>query len=103
MYSGHVAGSVYARLEVPERCLLLCPNHTGFGPPLDHDGGRVGNPLGTVAIDSELAASLLAEFSLLTDDSDAHRAEHAIEVQLPFLQTKRPHSTSFRLHWHQGV
>ncbi len=90
MYSGHVAGAVYARLEVPARCLLLCPNHTGFGPPLSiMTEGAWETPLGTVAIDSELAAALRAEFPLLTDDSDAHRAEHAIEVQLPFLQTKR--------------
>jgi len=91
MYSGHVAGSVYARLNVPARCLLLCPNHTGFGPPLSiMTQGAWETPLGTVAIDSELASHLLAQFPLLTDDSDAHRAEHAIEVQLPFLQTKRP-------------
>jgi AmmeMemoRadiSam system protein B len=91
MYSGHVAGAVYARLEVPARCLLLCPNHTGFGPALSiMTEGAWETPLGTVAIDSELAAALRAEFPLLTDDSDAHRAEHAIEVQLPFLQTKRP-------------
>ena len=41
-------------------------------------------------IDAELAAALLARFPLLTEDADAHRAEHAIEVQLPFLQAKRP-------------
>ena len=92
MYSGHVAGSVYARLEVPARCILLCPNHTGFGPPLSvMRQGAWETPLGTVPIDAELASALLAEFPLLMDDSDAHRSEHAIEVQLPFLQSKRPH------------
>src|SRR5437870_13412654 len=34
MYSGHVAGAVFARLEIPSRCLLMCPNHTGIGHPL---------------------------------------------------------------------
>jgi MEMO1 family protein len=34
MYSGHVAGAVYAHLEIPERCIVLCPNHTGVGTPL---------------------------------------------------------------------
>ena len=29
MYSGHVAGSVFARIEVPRRCVVMCPNHTG--------------------------------------------------------------------------
>jgi MEMO1 family protein len=91
MYSGHVAGAVYAHLRIPARCILLCPNHTGMGHPLSiMTHGAWETPLGTVAIDSELAAALLARFPLLTDDADAHRAEHAIEVQLPFLQAKRP-------------
>jgi MEMO1 family protein len=91
MYSGHVAGAVYARLQIPARCILLCPNHTGRGHPLSiMTHGAWETPLGTVAIDSELAAALLTQFPLLTDDADAHRAEHAIEVQLPFLLAKRP-------------
>lgn len=90
MYSGHVAGAVYARLEVPQRCILLCPNHTGMGHPLSlmcH--GAWETPLGAVPVDTELASALLTRFSPLTDDPDAHRREHAIEVQLPFLQAKR--------------
>lgn len=90
MYSGHVAGAVYARLDIPARCILLCPNHTGMGTPLSiMTEGAWETPLGTLPIDSALAAALLAQFSLLADDSDAHRGEHAIEVQLPFLQAKR--------------
>ncbi len=34
MYSGHVAGAVYRRLELPRRYVILCPNHTGMGEPL---------------------------------------------------------------------
>src|SRR6202011_976297 len=34
MYSGHVAGAVFARTEVPQCCIVLCPNHTGMGPAL---------------------------------------------------------------------
>src|ERR1700740_2130282 len=32
---------------------------------------------------------LMRHFPVLSDDSAAHRAEHAIEVQLPFLQSLR--------------
>jgi hypothetical protein len=53
--------------------------------------GAWETPLGTVPIDSELATAILSQFPILIDDSDAHRAEHAIEVQLPFLQAKHPH------------
>src|ERR1700746_3075511 len=34
IYSGGVAGAVYSRLRIPERCVILCPNHTGKGRPL---------------------------------------------------------------------
>jgi AmmeMemoRadiSam system protein B len=90
MYSGHVAGAVYARLEIPARCIVLCPNHTGLGTPLSiMSHGIWETPLGTVPIDSELAEALMKHFPVLSDDSAAHIAEHAIEVQLPFLQAKR--------------
>jgi AmmeMemoRadiSam system protein B len=34
VYSGHVAGAVFARVEVPNSCILMCPNHTGVGRAL---------------------------------------------------------------------
>jgi MEMO1 family protein len=90
MYSGHVAGAVYSKIEVPARCLVLCPNHTGQGTPLSiMTCGSWETPLGEVAIDHELADSLMKRFPLLSEDVLAHRAEHAIEVQLPFLQMLR--------------
>jgi AmmeMemoRadiSam system protein B len=94
IYSGHVAGAVYAQLEIPARCIVLCPNHTGMGTPLSlmiH--GAWQTPLGEVPLDKELAQNLLAGFPRLIEDSTAHLSEHAIEVQLPFLQVLRPHVT----------
>src|ERR1700693_4521163 len=53
IYSGHVAGAVYARLEVPRCCILMCPNHTGMGHPLAIvSAGAWSTPLGPVPIDS---------------------------------------------------
>ena len=87
MYSGHVAGAVFAALELPRRFLILCPNHTGAGEPLAlYSQGRWRTPLGEVAVDGELAAALKRQCDWLTDDPEAHRSEHALEVQLPFLQ-----------------
>jgi len=87
MYSGHVAGAVYARLEVPQHCIILCPNHTGRGVPLAAMTVTAWQtPLGEAAASKELGWQLLRRFPLLEEDSAAHRAEHAIEVQLPFLQ-----------------
>jgi AmmeMemoRadiSam system protein B len=87
MYSGHVAGAVYEQLELPRRLIILCPNHTGRGRRLAiMSEGAWETPLGLANIDSALAASLTSAFPSLEDDELAHRGEHAIEVQLPFLQ-----------------
>lgn len=94
MYSGHVAGAVYGHLQLPETFIILCPNHTGMGTPLSiMSEGKWETPLGNVAIDSGLASDLKSRCSVLTEDSSAHRYEHAIEVQLPFLQARREHLT----------
>ena len=78
------------RLELPARYIILCPNHTGRGEPLAiMSTGAWRTPLGDVPVDEALASALKARFSLLTEDEAAHRFEHALEVQLPFLQVLR--------------
>src|SRR5258708_38342066 len=80
MYSGHVAGAVFARIEVPKRCIVLCPNHTGMGRPLAiMSEGAWQTPLGDVPLDAELAQPLKTRCPALEEDSTAHRAEHAAE------------------------
>ena len=87
MYSGHVAGAVYGRLHLPRHFVILCPNHTGYGRPLAvMTEGAWQTPLGQAQIDRELAQALCLACPLLEEDDMAHRGEHAIEVQLPFLQ-----------------
>ena len=91
VYSGAVAGAMYSRLEIPEHCVVLGPNHTGRGRPLAVMANTTWQtPLGEVAADAELGARLLRRFPALEEDSAAHRGEHAIEVQLPFLQAQQP-------------
>lgn len=90
MYSGHVAGAVYAQIAIPRRVVVLCPNHTGLGHPLAIMARTCWQtPLGEVPADPAMATALMERFPLLREDSEAHRAEHAIEVQLPFLQNRR--------------
>ena len=87
VYSGHVAGAVYSRVQIPQRLILLCPNHTGYGVPLSIMAtGQWQTPLGVLQIDEELSEALIASDASLQDDVMAHRFEHALEVQLPFLQ-----------------
>jgi len=91
MYSGRVAGAVFSALEIPQLCLVLCPNHTGVGRALAiMSEGEWETPLGNVPIDNSFAAALKQGCPLLQEDSVAHRSEHAAEVELPFLQTRQP-------------
>jgi MEMO1 family protein len=91
MYSGHVAGAVFARIEISKRCIVMCPNHTGMGRALAIlSEGAWETPLGDVPVAHDLAAALKQRFALLQEDSAAHRAEHAAEVELPFLQLRQP-------------
>jgi MEMO1 family protein len=87
MYSGSVAGAVYSRIDLPSRTIILCPNHTGMGTPLSiMRDGAWRTPLGHLQIDAELCDALMSADSSLEDDVLAHKFEHALEVQLPFLQ-----------------
>lgn len=91
MYSGPVAGSVYAQIDLPRHFVILGPNHTGLGRPLAiMDHGCWETPLGLATINAALATALTKQFPLLAEDAEAHHLEHSIEVQLPFLQTLRP-------------
>jgi len=90
IYSGAIAGTTFARIVVPPRTVVLCPNHTGMGEPvaLWPDGG-FRTPVGRVPVDLELAAELAA-CPLVSRDRAAHRHEHALEVQLPLLLARQP-------------
>jgi AmmeMemoRadiSam system protein B len=90
VYSGGVAGEVFGRIQVPERVIILCPNHTGRGTRISvWASGSFRMPNGEIPIDDELAAAVLREDGMAQEDHAAHRHEHAIEVELPFLQARQ--------------
>jgi AmmeMemoRadiSam system protein B len=87
MYSGSVAGAVYSGVALPETFILVGPNHTGLGSAVSvFAEGSWLMPHGPVPIASEMASLLLEHSSTAEPDLEAHRFEHSIEVQLPFLQ-----------------
>ena len=86
-YSGDVAGWVYSRIEIPETVILLGPNHTGMGERIAvYSYGAWRMPFGDLKIDAVLAKSILKDLPIARDNEDAHRLEHSLETQLPFLQ-----------------
>ncbi len=94
VYSGRTAAAVFAGLEVPRRCIVLAPNHTGMGDAAQGGSvyavGSFVTPAGDVPVDDTTAAALLAQCELLEDDPAAHAQEHAVEVELPFLLARQP-------------
>jgi AmmeMemoRadiSam system protein B len=90
-YSGHVAGAVYSRLEIPSRVILLGPRHFPRGAPLAIlSDGAWQTPLGLAPVDRPLAEKIMRACPLLREDAIAHSGEHSLEVQLPFLQRLAP-------------
>ena len=93
-YSGPVAGVTFASVSMPRVLVILCPNHTGTGEPIAvANRGVWRTPLGPATINETLADLLLEKCEPARADERAHRHEHAVEVQLPFLQVALPEFT----------
>ncbi len=92
-YSGLTAAHVFARVDIPPVVVILAPNHTGVchapGGASLWETGAFRTPLGDVTVDEALADALLAASPLVAPDHAAHAQEHAVEVELPFLQLRR--------------
>ncbi len=90
-YSGPVAAHSYAALAADglrSSYLVLGPNHYGAGAPLATTHHDWETPLGVVPVDPDLLQAMAVP--PIEDDAAAHRHEHSIEVQLPFLQQLGP-------------
>lgn len=86
IYSGRVTAETLAKITLPRKLIILCPNHTGYGKHgAVWDKGAFQTPLGDVPIAEDTAAELLKS-PCFCRDYQAHGREHSIEVILPFLQ-----------------
>ncbi|MCA9632507.1 MAG: AmmeMemoRadiSam system protein B [Myxococcales bacterium] len=90
-YSGAIAGAAIAGTRIPERVIVLCPNHTGHGRRAAvWSRGEWECGVDRVLVDEPLSDALLARCDFLEADDAAHFGEHAIEVLLPLLQARQP-------------
>jgi MEMO1 family protein len=91
VYSGPIAATAYALLaplrDVVTRVVLLGPAHRVAVRGLATTTAKAfATPLGEIAIDTDAVALALTFAQVVAKDA-AHAHEHALEVQLPFLQT----------------
>ena len=87
IYSGGVAGAVFARMILPKKILVLGVRHAPMGEDLAIlSEGAWRTPLGDAPLDAALAQKVKASCPSLREDAVAHSREHSLEVEIPFLQ-----------------
>ncbi len=94
IYSGQICADGYnqVRSGAYEVIVIFGTNHTA--PDLRkialYPGAGFRTPLGTVPVDGEIVAALIAAAPDCKADKAPHVREHSIEVQIPFIQTLFP-------------
>jgi MEMO1 family protein len=99
VYSGPIAAHSFldiSQLKAPELVVIVGPNHYGLGGGVATYGeGEWETPLGNVPVDQDASKRVAELCGFVVVDPEAHRREHSIEVQLPFLQHLYGRSFSF--------
>ncbi len=95
-FSGALAALVFSavkqRHEKVHTFVIFGAAHGYFGQsPVVYDTGSWMTPLGEVAVDEELADAILSGGTAVGEPA-AHKSEHSIEVQVPFIQYLFPDS-----------
>lgn len=89
MYSGYTAAHAYAFLKGQKYnvVVIISPSHQEYFDGISvFPGDAYSTPLGTVNVHNDLREKLLKNSSIVMASKKGHGSEHAIEVQLPFLQ-----------------
>jgi AmmeMemoRadiSam system protein B len=91
IYSGKTAAIAYNVLKENiefETAIILSPSHyKHFKGSCIYDGDAYETPLGKIPINKALAKYIVENTDSIYFGEDGHKEEHALEVQLPFLQT----------------
>ncbi len=89
VYSGQVAANAYKQIEGMsfDTVVLVGISHRSpIRGASVYKSGKYETPLGDVEIDSDLAEELMAQNEIFGFQPGAHKIEHSLEVQIPFLQ-----------------
>jgi AmmeMemoRadiSam system protein B len=89
IYSGRTAAYGYNLIKGKnyKTVIIISPSHREYFPGISiYDGDGFETPLGKVDLDNEMADKLINQSRIIFRGIEGHRQEHAVEVQIPFLQ-----------------
>lgn len=94
-YSGPTTGVAFAEIrnhrQTYRRVVVMAPSHrTAFRGVSTGDYASYNTPLGSLAVDRDACARLAEASEWISQRTDAHEAEHALEVELPFVAELLP-------------
>lgn len=89
LYSGKTAAYAFNSLggKHYKTVVIISPSHREYFRGVSiYDGDAYRTPLGDVPVNKEMTEQLISGSRTIFKGIQGHRAEHAIEVQIPFLQ-----------------
>ena len=89
MYSGRSAAFAYNAVSGNKfkTVVIISPSHREYFPGISiYNGNAYKTPLGELSVNKELAKKIISNSKIIFEGLNGHRTEHALEVQLPFLQ-----------------
>ncbi|MGE5402591.1 MAG: AmmeMemoRadiSam system protein B [Ignavibacteriales bacterium] len=89
IYSGRTAAYAYNAIKdrAYDTVVILSPSHREYFPGVSvYKGDAYKTPLGIIPVNKKMREEITKDSKLIFQGIEGHRQEHALEVQLPFLQ-----------------
>ncbi|PID57481.1 MAG: AmmeMemoRadiSam system protein B [Ignavibacteriae bacterium] len=89
VYSGQTAAYAYSTIRDKsyENVIVISPSHREYFDGISiYDGDAYKTPLGIIPVNKNLRDEFIKQSNIIFTSTKGHGAEHALEVQLPFLQ-----------------
>lgn len=88
LYSGQTAAYAYSTIKTEyNTAIILSPSHREYFPGICiYNGDAYRTPLGLAPVNKLVREKLVFDSPNIFEGIDGHRNEHAVEVQIPFLQ-----------------
>jgi len=89
IYSGKTAAYSYNTVKDLDikNAIIISPSHREYFHGVSvYNGDGYETPLGVVEVNEELREKLIENSKIIFSGIEGHRKEHAVEVQIPFLQ-----------------